>query len=107
MCHPGGNDHSHVVSAWMIVPFYIEAHRLRLQTFTHVPKNHFNAPLDEEHDIPLLLIVATPRIIARIVQKNLTMPVCRRCAVRNAWRMNVKTFGGPGEHSRSGPLLRP
>src|SRR5438270_10033416 len=102
----GRNDDADVVSAAMIVAVHKKTHAPRRKTLAHVAQKHFGAALEKKHDVPLLAIVRTQRIILRFIDEQPPQPFFRGCVGGNARRMNVKTLGTVREHARSRPLSR-
>ena len=78
-----------------------------IQSGAGIAQNNFNAPLNEKHHVPLLLIVRPRAMISSRFGKHSPQPFRRVGAFRNARRMNVKTLRAAGEHPRCGPLNRP
>src|SRR5947199_5181416 len=105
--YPRRNDNASVVVTAMIVTVNKEAHYAPRQACPDVAQNHLNPALQKEHDIPLLIIVTTPRIFFRFIDEQAAQPI--RCGGPswNAGRMHVETFCRVPKHSRSRPLLRP
>src|SRR5436190_16315335 len=105
--HPWRDHNACIVVTAMIVTVDKEAHHAPRQACPDVAQNHFNPPLQKEHDIPLLVIVAAKRILFWFIDEQAAQPIRRSAALGNAGRMYVETFFGVPKHSRSRPLLRP
>src|SRR5437660_11448901 len=90
----GGNDHSHIVAAAMIVTIDEETHSALGKTSTHIAQNHLYASLDKKHDIPLFVIVTTQRIILRSAHEQTSQPFLGGRIGRNTRWMQMKSLGG-------------
>ena len=91
----------------MFVTVDEESHCPARQTGARFAQDHFGAPLDEKHHIPLLLLVGAQGKIFRLIKEETPEPFVRRGTVRYARWMNVKTFCRLCEHPCGRPLLRP
>src|SRR4029077_9471137 len=103
----GWNDHSHIVAAAMIVAIDEETHDALGKTSTHIAQNHLHGSLEKKHDVPLLVIVTTQRIILERAHEHTSEPFLGRRIGWNARRMYMKSLRALCKHARGRPLLRP
>src|SRR5712672_3439280 len=92
VCDPGWNDHSHIVAAAMIIAIDEETHDALGKASTHIAQNHLHDPLEKKHDVPLLVIVTTQRIIVRRAYEQTPQPFLRGRIGRNARWMHMKSL---------------
>ena len=105
--HTRRNYDADVIVAPMVIAADKETHHAPGKTHSHVAQNYLNATLQEKHYVPLLIIVATQRIILRLIDKHTAQPICWDAFFWNAGRMHMETFCRVCKHPRSRPLLRP
>src|SRR2546428_11462863 len=92
MRDPGWNDHSHIVAAAVIIAFDEETHDAPGKTSAHIAQNHLHGSLEKKHDVPLLVIITTQRIIFRRAYEQTSQPFLGGCIGRNAWWMHMKSL---------------
>src|SRR5512132_2019938 len=103
----GWNDHSHIVAAAMIIAIDEETHDALGKASTHIAQNHLDTSLEKKHDVPLLVIVTTQRIILRRAYEQTPQPFLGGRIGRNAWWMHMKSLRALCKHARGRPLLWP
>jgi len=73
--HTRRNHNADVVVAAMIVAVDEESHNPPRQPCPGVTQNHFNASLQKEHHVPLLVIIAAQRIVFRFIDIQSSQPI--------------------------------
>src|ERR1700677_3097412 len=101
------DHHRRVVRPAKVVSLDDDTHRAPLHPGAFIDKDYFHIPLDEKHDVPLLLVVGAQRIISRLVDEKALEPRLRLRPLRNERRMDVKALRGIGKHACRGPLAGP
>src|SRR5206468_977418 len=71
MCNARRNYHSDVVIAAVIVTIDKKTHYASSKTGTNVTQNHFRAALNEEHHVPLLIVVPAQLVVLRLIDKQM------------------------------------
>ena len=91
----------------MIVAIDEETHNALGKTSTQVAQNHLHPSLEKKHDVPLFVIITTPRIILWPVHEQTSQPFFGGRVGRNIWWMHMKSLGAGCKHACGRPLLRP
>ena len=91
----------------MIVAIDEETHDALGKTSTHIAQNHLHGSLEKKHDVPLLVIVTTQRIILGRAYEQTSQPFLGGRIGRNARWMHMKSLRALCKHARGRPLLWP
>src|SRR6266496_5025108 len=105
--HTRWNHDADVVVAPVVIAIDKETHHAPGKARSDVAQDYLNSSLQKEHHIPLLIIVATQRIILWRAREQTPQPFLRGRIGWNTRWVHMKPFGAVCKHARSRPLLRP